>query len=169
MPEVEVFRLTPEVGKFYYTAEYTKKVGTYPNYQYYTTNPLRYVGKFLRTERYGSGDGMTATSFFDDKGTINRVVYTYEGTTSFVELQGPSNENKAKKAQMTTELKSLPPMNQPPYPGGTNYHSAHLNFQSKGGRMLRSRKSRTQRSRTQRSRTQRSRTQRKRGLKSKRI
>ena len=82
---VEVFRLTPILGKCYSTAEYTIKVGSYPNERYFTTDKLRYVGKFLRTERYGSGDGMTATSFFDDNGIINLVEYTYKGTTSFLE------------------------------------------------------------------------------------
>lgn len=85
MSKVEVFRLTPEVGKSYSTAEFTVMIGTYPNQRYFTTGKLRYVGKFLRTERYGSGDGMSATSFFDDNGIINLVKYTYEGTTSFVE------------------------------------------------------------------------------------
>ena len=86
MSKIEVFRLTPEVGKCYSTAEFTEKVGRYPNIElYYTTYPLRYVGRYLRTERYGSGDGMTATSFFDNNGIINMVEYTYEGTTCFVE------------------------------------------------------------------------------------
>ena len=82
---VEVFRLTPILGKCYSTAEYTIKVGSYPNERYFTTYELRYVGRYLRTERYGSGDGMTATSFFDVNGIINLVEYTYEGTTSFLE------------------------------------------------------------------------------------
>lgn len=170
MREVEVFRLTPELGKCYSTAEYTRKTGIYyndevhigPDSQFFTTKPLRYVGRFLRTERYGSGDGRTTTSFFDDNGTINRVDYTYEGTTSFVEApcQEPSNENRAKKAQMTSELKALPPMNQPSYPGGTNYLSSLGHFlQSRGGKMSR-RNSRSKKSRTKKSR---------RGLKSKRV
>ena len=82
MPEVEVFRLTPQIGKKYHTALWTRRIGYYPNDRYYTTNPLVYVGWYRRTERFGPD---TIIDFFDIDGKEVRVEYTYEGTTSFVE------------------------------------------------------------------------------------
>lgn len=40
----EVFRMVPKEGKYYKTAKYTKK----DNNKYYTTNELKYVGKYIR-------------------------------------------------------------------------------------------------------------------------
>ena len=81
----EVYRLKPQKGKCYYTAEWTVKEGRWPNEKYYTTNPLTYVGEYLRTERYGIGDGGSVSDFFVLDGKEVEVKYTYEGTTSFVE------------------------------------------------------------------------------------
>lgn len=51
--EVEVFRTEPTVGKYYETAEYTRKTGSWGerNERYFTTNTPRYVGQFIKTER----------------------------------------------------------------------------------------------------------------------
>ena len=91
--EVEVYRLTPEEGKYYETAEYTRKTGLWSlkNEKYYTKNPLKYVGLFIKTVRTGYGDGSQSWSIFDNCGEEVRVHYTYEGTTSFVEISGPSD------------------------------------------------------------------------------
>jgi hypothetical protein len=85
MQETEVYRISPQKGKCYYTAEWTKRVGRWPNEKYFTTNPLTYVGEYLRTERYGMGDGGRAIDFFLLNEKEVQVEYTYEGTTSFVE------------------------------------------------------------------------------------
>jgi hypothetical protein len=84
--ETEVFRISPQVGKYYKTAIYTRSVGMWPNEKFYTTNPVRYVGKLVENCTRGLGDGAEHWSIFDDNGTIHRVDYTYEGTTSFVEV-----------------------------------------------------------------------------------
>lgn len=84
--EIEVYRLTPEVGKYYKTAEYTRKTGRYPNEKYFTTNTPKYVGKFVKTEQYGFGDGAKAYSVFNNNGNLETVAYTYEGTTCFREV-----------------------------------------------------------------------------------
>jgi hypothetical protein len=38
MTEIEVFRLSPEVGKCYEHAESTRKTGYFPNERHFTTN-----------------------------------------------------------------------------------------------------------------------------------
>lgn len=90
--EVEVYRLTPEEGKYYETAEYTRKTGSWSmkNEKYYTKKPLKYVGLFIKTVRTGYGDAGQAWSIFDNLGEEVRVDYTYEGTTCFVETSAPS-------------------------------------------------------------------------------
>ena len=86
--EIEVYRITPEVGKCYETAEYTRKTGKYPNEKYFTMNTPKYVGKFVKTEQYGMGDGAKIFSVFNDNGNLKTVAYTYEGTTCFREVNG---------------------------------------------------------------------------------
>jgi hypothetical protein len=86
--ETEVFRLTPTVGNFYYTTEYTRKTGDFlsGNERYYTTKPLNYVGQFVKHCSHGFGDGATHWDIFMDNGEEVKLYYTYEGTTSFLEV-----------------------------------------------------------------------------------
>ena len=90
--EVEVYRISPEVGKYYETTTYTRKTGLWSmeNEKYYTKKPLIYVGEFIKTLRSGYGDGSKVWSIFNNYGEEIRVDYTYEGTTCFVETTGPS-------------------------------------------------------------------------------
>ena len=84
MAEIEVFQLTPEVGRCYEYAESTHKLGRYPNEKYFTTNTPRYVGKFLRSENYR--DQGFFSYFIDNDGKEQRVDYSYEGNTCFREV-----------------------------------------------------------------------------------
>jgi len=84
--EIEIFRLKPEEGKYYETAEYTRCVGRWPNEKYYTSNNLRYVGKFIKHESSGYGDAASHRGVFLINGNKEIVNYTYEGTTSFREV-----------------------------------------------------------------------------------
>ena len=61
-------------------------VGRWPNELYYSTNPIRYVGRFVKHIRYGYGDGGSCDAYFDNNGKEERVGYTYEGTTCFREV-----------------------------------------------------------------------------------
>jgi hypothetical protein len=90
--EVEVFRLTPEVGKFYKTTTCNRTTGVYPNRKYYSKNELIYVGKFVKILHYGGycGDGVQPIAYFDMNGNEVTVKYTYEGTTCFIEVNDPS-------------------------------------------------------------------------------
>jgi len=86
--EIEVFRLTPELNKYYETALLTRKEGKYPNEKYYTTNTLRYVGMFIVQMRLGFGDGTQVIDIFENQHNEKvNVYYTYEGTTAFREVQ----------------------------------------------------------------------------------
>jgi len=98
--ETEVFPLDPETGKCYEYAEATRKIGSWSqgNERYFTANPMRYVGRFVRTERRGWGDGGEVWSIFvDNNGVEHRVDYSYEGTTSFREV--PCKEEVIKAAR----------------------------------------------------------------------
>jgi hypothetical protein len=85
--QYEVFRIRPEVGKWYSTAEYTRQTGDFrtKNERFFTSHTPRYVGKCIGTYSSGSGDGKETWSLFEDNGTVNRVDYSYAGRTSFVE------------------------------------------------------------------------------------
>jgi len=88
MTETEVFRLTKfEVGAFYSFAIYTRKEGLYPCEKYFTSNEVELVGKYVRSERWGFNDGSGGAEIFDNNGTEVRIVYTYEGTTCFIEIK----------------------------------------------------------------------------------
>jgi len=84
--ETEVYRLTPEEGKYYEYAECTRKAGKYPNERYYTTKPLQYVGKFIKHNSVGYGDNADHWATFEN-GVVH---YSYEGNTCFKEV---SQEN----------------------------------------------------------------------------
>lgn len=89
--EVEVYKIYPEYGKFYLTTTYTRKTGTYynSNERYYSTNPLRYVGKYIKTiHSSGYYDNLVYAIFINNKNNNNeeKLEYTYEGTTCFIEI-----------------------------------------------------------------------------------
>jgi hypothetical protein len=87
MTETEVFRISPEYGKFYEHAEYTRQVGRYPNEKYYTNILPRYVGRFVQRVQGGWGDGSWRRDYFLNEIGLNVAVdYSYEGRTSFREV-----------------------------------------------------------------------------------
>ncbi len=83
MTECEVFRMTPEEGKYYKTTTYTRK----NNNKYYSTNELRYVGQYIRHASCGVRDSAEHYAIFDNNGLEEYVHYTYEGTTCFIEVK----------------------------------------------------------------------------------
>jgi hypothetical protein len=78
--EIQVFKITPIKDKNYFYAEATRKTGI----EYYTTNNLKYVGKYIGN--YRSDDGGRFWSIFKDGDIENRVDYSCEGKTCFVEF-----------------------------------------------------------------------------------
>ena len=85
--EVEVFRLTPIVGKYYEKTTYTRKTGNFPNEKYYSTNELKYVGKFIKLEGFGERDGRFYYAIFEMDREIINVSFDYEGTVCFREVE----------------------------------------------------------------------------------
>jgi hypothetical protein len=96
--EIEVFRITPEEGKCYEHIEATRSqyIGA-GNRRYFSTNQPRYVGRFIRHESQGYGDGGHSWDIFKDGGEENRVDYSYEGNTCFIEV--PCKLNFKSKAR----------------------------------------------------------------------
>lgn len=82
---IEVFRISPEVGKKYETATYIHSTGTWPNQHYYAKE-VTYVGEFIRHESQGYRDNAIHCDFFLLDGKEKCVMYTYEGTTCFREV-----------------------------------------------------------------------------------
>lgn len=87
MTEIEVLRISEFAkDKHYAFAMKTRQSGVYPYERYYTTNPLQYLGKHVRTERWGFGDGSGGADIFvDAAGKETRIKYDYEGNTCFAE------------------------------------------------------------------------------------
>lgn len=85
LKENEVYRLLPQEGRYYKTTTFTREVGKWPNKRYYSTNELKYVGKFIKNISYGYHDDTELWSIFDNNGIEELVKYTDDGTTTFVE------------------------------------------------------------------------------------
>jgi hypothetical protein len=88
MEEVQVYRFTDyDTEKCYFFALKTKTVGFWPNEKHYTTNPLQYVGRYVRTVHSGGiwGDGRSSTYIFDNNGEEVSIESDYDGRTCFIE------------------------------------------------------------------------------------
>ena len=68
-----------------------RRSGRWPDEVHYATTPITYLGKYVKQERYGHGDGGTAFELFEapDGKTIKHEL-NYEGTTCFVEMSSPA-------------------------------------------------------------------------------
>ena len=88
MTKIEVFRIEPEVGeKCYEYAESTTTEGKWPDEKHFTNIEPLYVGRFIKSEIGGRGDGGWRRDYFqDNKGTEHVVNYSYEGKTCFREV-----------------------------------------------------------------------------------
>jgi hypothetical protein len=76
------------VGKEYYFAFYTEKEGKYPYEKYYTTNELKYLGKYVSYEEYGYRDNSGVIyTFIDNNGEENKINLDYEGKSCFLEVE----------------------------------------------------------------------------------
>jgi hypothetical protein len=88
--EEEVFRVNPVVGTCYDHVEATRRVGRYPHIRYFAPSLKRvYVGRFVREERMGFGDGQQIYAIFVNNGQEQRVQYSYGGDTCFIEVPCP--------------------------------------------------------------------------------
>ena len=99
--EVEVYRISPDIGKYYETAEFTRKTGKYKlnNEQYFTKKDnIKYVGKSIQHNFSGFGDNAEHWEIFEnDNGLLIKVEYTYEGTTCFKEVESLQDQFQFKR------------------------------------------------------------------------
>ena len=100
--EIEVFRLTPEVGKCYEYAESTRKLGRYPNERYFTRNIPQYVGRYVRSDGRASPHMPAANVFQDNYGKEHMIWGNEDETTCFREVpclpeEVPSLQNLSRK------------------------------------------------------------------------
>ena len=99
-PEMEVFRISPEEGKCYEHIEATRSQYIRGgNRRYFSNNEASYVGKFIREIRRGYGDGGEVWAIFNDNGKENRIKYSYEGHTCFIEVPCKIDLNSMAKNQ----------------------------------------------------------------------
>jgi len=100
--EVEVFRINPEVDKCYEHIEATRSesAGGWQR-RYFSENQPIYVGKFLRSEQHGAGNGASHYAFFDDNGKENKIQYSYEGRTCFKEVACRPGGGMRKRSRRT--------------------------------------------------------------------
>jgi hypothetical protein len=82
---MEVFRLTTVIGKKYKHAEYTQRMGRYPNEKYYADN-VRDVGTLVEIKEGGFSDGRWRIDVFEKDGERIEVVYSYAGRTCFIAM-----------------------------------------------------------------------------------
>lgn len=94
---VEVFRILPfDTSKEYEYAMYTSREGRWPNERFFTTNPLKFLGKYTHSERFGyCGDGSRGVEHFVHNGEKTSVEYDYEGRTCFREVPKSSSDDTA--------------------------------------------------------------------------
>ncbi|NBY40150.1 MAG: hypothetical protein EBQ66_04445 [Flavobacteriia bacterium] len=84
MSEVEVYRISEfDKTKCYGFALKTRTEGKYPNEKYYSTNLVLYLGRHVKSERWGYGDSHGGAETFENNGIKHRIVYDYEGKTCF--------------------------------------------------------------------------------------
>ena len=84
--EVQVYRMVPTVGKYYKAALATRSIYIDKQRICYTTNPLIYMGKFVKGVRSGFGDGTTYYEIYDLHGKENRLDYDYDGNMCLLEV-----------------------------------------------------------------------------------
>ena len=80
--EVEVIR-SPQEGRYYCVTTYTYKTGdNYEDARYFSTNPLRYLGKYIGSRSEGWGVNMKEWShFINEEGA--KLILTHCETTAF--------------------------------------------------------------------------------------
>ena len=82
---IEVFRISPQVGKKYETATYIKREGKWPNQTFYA-DTVTYVGEFVSHGSEGYRDNAIHWDNFVLDGKNIQIFYTYEGTTCYREV-----------------------------------------------------------------------------------
>lgn len=74
-------------GKTYWYGYYNKKIGEYPNEEYFTDGPLAYIGKYIGMETKGFrfSDAYQEKYFFNDNGNTNTIELGKDARVCFIE------------------------------------------------------------------------------------
>jgi hypothetical protein len=96
MSLIEVFKLTPTVGRHYLAAladrniskrKWTSK-GYHYEYQYFVNkNELRYVGVYVKSKKYGFSDGTTYEEYFNKNSELVKLTYDYDCRVCLLEVK----------------------------------------------------------------------------------
>jgi hypothetical protein len=144
--EIEVFRINPQVGRCYQHIEATRSQSNGLGFfSFFSTNQPRYVGKYIREE--SGGEGGEIQDIFDDNGTENRVNYSYQGNTCFIEVPCKLNlTSKARNQALRNIYENKTGTSAAPGNGPANlirkYAGIELPKGSRGGMRKRSRRTR---------------------------
>ena len=99
------------------------------------------MGRHLRSDREGYGNGGTAWESFDRFGKLVQVEWNYEGTTIFREVpcqsDSPTKENMEKKTLVMREVNNvgmLPPNAEHGFPGGLVFQELAQTYEAKKSR-----------------------------------
>jgi len=114
MAEIEVFRLTPTVGKHYYAIlaqrTYYDKQAPAPwgkgNHRYYAPEThKRYMGVFTSSWNSGSGDGKTYSEIYIRDGKRIELNYDYEGHTCLIEADKAPDSEDSKPVPIDAQIR----------------------------------------------------------------
>jgi hypothetical protein len=102
--EIQIYRLTPEKGKYYMYAEYTRSEGNWPHEKYYTTNSLRYVGEFKWNITTGYRDNASCIGIFHNNGEEDNVTYSQNGIKSYEQIVNYSYNGRTCFLEVTRKI-----------------------------------------------------------------
>jgi len=98
--ETQVYRMVGadfDTNKCYEFALKTRTEGRDPNETYFSSNQLKYLGKYVSSERWGYRNSSGGAENFDNNGVATRIVL--DGNSCFREVPcKPSNETFKKKS-----------------------------------------------------------------------
>jgi hypothetical protein len=92
--EIQVYRISPELGKHYWHAESTRR---YNDDIHFTTNDLKYVGMFVRKESLGGHGDNQLFAYFNNNGLEEKIQYSFN--TCFIETD-PVLDIKEEKSKI---------------------------------------------------------------------
>lgn len=113
MTEIEIFRVTPTVGKHYYailaTRTFYDKNAPAPwgkgNHRYFAKETdKRYMGVFTSSWNSGSGDGKTYTEIYMKNDKRIELNYDYEGNTCLIEIEKTPDSEDSKPVPIDAQI-----------------------------------------------------------------
>jgi len=117
MSEIEVFRITPTIGKNYYAILATTRTvwdndipapwGKGNNRYYAPANHKRYMGTFISSHSYGSGDGKVYMEIYIKNGKRIELKYDYDGKTCLIEVDKAPDSEDSKSVPIDAQISPI--------------------------------------------------------------